>query len=122
MVRFVAPGPVIVTPALSETLICPLVRVIVPVAVMLTISAPAPLSASLNAWRKLPAPESFVLITVDVAACDGNALAARPMANKALLRRFLLKRIVNSIFGLSFMIFRLSQAYEQEQAIDHFVF
>ena len=63
IVRFAAPGPLIVT--LLSTTSSPLVSCIVPVTEKLIVS---PSFASASAWRNEPAPLSFVFVTVVVAA------------------------------------------------------
>ena len=69
-----APGPLIVT--LSEMTSSPVVNVIVPVnpAWKLIVSAAGLLALALRmAWRKLPAPASFRLVTINVTA-EGGAI------------------------------------------------
>ena len=61
-----APGPVIVTESLIT--ISPEVSVIVPPTVKLMVSAPAAPFALATAARRLPAPLSAVVLTVNVAA------------------------------------------------------
>src|SRR5450759_2082893 len=47
------------------------------------VSRPGAALASSNAWRKLPAPKSFVLMTVNVAASAGTVNnAKKAMANE----------------------------------------
>jgi hypothetical protein len=85
MVSWLAPGPLIVSVLLITS--SPLIRVMVPVTEKLIVS---PELASITAWRREPAPESFKLVTVIVAAHAGIVRKRRTIptnSHRAVLDR-----------------------------------
>jgi len=110
IVSKLAPGPVIVKESpvaglIVTTLARVIVRGVLKNASNTIVSEPAALFESITAWRKLPAPLSFVFVTVKVAAVAFRADTARIRTDRANIRlkKFVADDMVYSFGRVNFL-------------------